>query len=874
MIKKIPKKALCVRDVSSWAKVSANFKFDSKGFDKSDILTSISELSPKMNALINKINELDEKDLKNNGKLYKHIIYSDVSGMYGAKMVASVLIANGKHLAYTHNLKLKEKGDLKKSINNNFALLSTSVVYKKPLPAKLKKGILATMNERPDNIFGENIRFLVLDQGFKEGIDVFDVKYIHLLEPLLTKAEQTQVIGRGTRFCGQAGLPFDPIYGWRLEVYKYNMNYNDIDVHQLFLNHANIDISSINFVAELEDILKVSAVDYSLTENIHNYNSTDNRFKNLIDKIENIKRPDLKKDKMVVNVYGKIFTNEDKIDCRENCKGVLQKAPIAILLIGALFADKKLWGAFTEKYPRPILCNQIDKNPEYCKAINQLWLSPIRFLKIYGKDLSNDLEKLRKKQKITRHNYEEILEFFNIYYISDKKALMGQMPPHLRLNYLDMKKYIKINYKNYIWPKISVENLCEKQEKEIKDESIIVKFTLTQDFVRNYFTPQSPYKGLLLYHSVGTGKTCTAIATATSTFERLGYTIIWVTRHTLKEDIWKNMFYKICNTIIQEKIKDDNLIIPKRRSDRMKLLGAKWIQPVSYKQFTNMIRGKNKFYHQLVHRNGKADPFKKTLIIIDEIHKIYSSSLSALEKPKPEVLNNMIQNSFNESGVNSVRLLLMTATPITEDPLSAIKIINLMLPKEEQFNENYGEFIKEYCNNNGIFTDDGAYRFINKVSGYISYLDRSSDLRQFAYPIMNNIMVNINKSKKSENILKIDNIDVELKNLVDNPVQKIKTKDKQLKDDNKKEIEDYKKKIKELKADKKAMANSIKDDISVKAMIDKCLESKKIKIVKGDMIVANVEKSKGTIKAESEELLVPSPIAAIKKPKKLVLKKL
>ena len=47
--------------------------------------------------------------------------------------------------------------------------------------------------------------------------------------------------------------------------------------------------------------------------------------------------------------------------------------------------------------------------------------------------------------------------------------------------------------------------------------------------------------------------------------------------------------------------------------------------PISYKQFTNLIEGKNKFYLDLVKRNGKEDPLKKTLIIIDEAHKTSST---------------------------------------------------------------------------------------------------------------------------------------------------------------------------------------------------------------------------------------------------------
>jgi len=51
---------------------------------------------------------------------------------------------------------------------------------------------------------------------------------------------------------------------------------------------------------------------------------------------------------------------------------------------------------------------------------------------------------------------------------------------------------------------------------------------------------------------------------------------------------------------------------------------------------------------KLLKEMAKEDPFRKTLIIIDEIHKIYSNSLSTLEKPNPEVLQAMIQNSISK----------------------------------------------------------------------------------------------------------------------------------------------------------------------------------------------------------------------------------
>lgn len=85
---------------------------------------------------------------------------------------------------------------------------------------------------------------------------------------------------------------------------------------------------------------------------------------------------------------------------------------------------------------------------------------------------------------------------------------------------------------------------------------------------------------MLLWHSVGTGKTCTAIATESSTFEREGYTILWVTRTTLKADVWKNMFDMICHAIIAEEVAAGKLV-PEKMAARRRMLSDRWIEPIS-----------------------------------------------------------------------------------------------------------------------------------------------------------------------------------------------------------------------------------------------------------------------------------------------------
>ena len=49
--------------------------------------------------------------------------------------------------------------------------------------------------------------------------------------------------------------------------------------------------------------------------------------------------------------------------------------------------------------------------------------------------------------------------------------------------------------------------MIKKKNKKEKFE-----FLPRQKFIRDYLSHESPYRGLLLYHGLGTGKTCGAVA--------------------------------------------------------------------------------------------------------------------------------------------------------------------------------------------------------------------------------------------------------------------------------------------------------------------------------------------------------------------------
>ena len=168
----------------------------------------------------------------------------------------------------------------------------------------------------------------------------------------------------------------------------------------------------------------------------------------------------------------------------------------------------------------------------------------------------------------------------------------------------------------------------------------------------------------------------------------------------------------------------------------MRLLSKSWsIRPMSYKQFSNLVEGKNDMYDQLVKINGSVDPLRKTLLIIDEAHKLYGGAdLSSVERPNMDKLHAALMNSYVRSGKDSVKLMLMTGTPMTNDPMELIKLLNLMRLPNEQLPVDYDEFAQKYLTPTGEFSRKGKMRFLDEIAGHISYLNRERDARTFAQP--------------------------------------------------------------------------------------------------------------------------------------------
>jgi len=784
----------CLRKASNWTVAKNYHKFDKKEFDPVKLKNDIRVMSPKVKQLFENIKELDEIDMKTHGKVFKHFVFSELRNQaMGAKMLAGCFIAHGWKLVYDTKHKLLQREDLIKSKSRNFALLTSAPIFEKNIGVKTKKDVLSLFNTRPNNIHGDLCRIIVLSGDFKEGIDLFDVKYAHVLEPQTSKADLRQVIGRGTRLCGQSGLEFHPTRGWPLNVFIYDValpthivnKVNSNTLYELYLKNSNIDLRKISFASELESATIHAAIDYELNKNIHNFEIGND------DAISTSWLFDSKK--------GGGDQQQGSFVFDKSCSSKpTEQMPVGtpLMLASYLTMGKTIESLDKRSSPplRKFLCEEARNNPEYRKVLRKAWDDPIGYLNRHKKYILNavlenqhhyldetdqvifvrfcrtifalspratrnvsiqanpnsiDNQKHNSKKK-TPLDYKDLqIQVPDIDVVDDVPKLLNNILPKYP-NFLDIRNHVREYFVQYTWPKVKMENMClPKRVNSVKDKkSPTLDFTPTQNFLREFFSPASPMKGLLAWHSVGTGKTCLAIATASTTFENEGYTILWVTRASLKSDIWKNMFDQVCNVVIQEQIKAGKTI-PQDLNERLRLLSKSWsIRPMSYKQFTNLVEGKNKFYDDLIVKNGKEDPLRKTLLIIDEAHKLYGGNdLSAQERPNMKKLKAALMNSYEKSGNDSVKLFMMTGTPITNDPMEMCKLVNLLKEKDKQLPEDFEEFSSLYLDSTGKFTKKGKWNFLNNVAGCISYLSREKDARQFSQPIVSNVLVKMSESE-------------------------------------------------------------------------------------------------------------------------------
>jgi len=213
-------------------------------------------------------------------------------------------------------------------------------------------------------------------------------------------------------------------------------------------------------------------------------------------------------------------------------------------------------------------------------------------------------------------------------------------------------------------------------------------------------------RGILLFHQIGAGKTCTAISIAEKFKKKMN--IVFVLPAALKGNIF---------TEIRSECTGSNYVTVDERKQLKKL------QPTDV-EYNNIITKINKridkyytiySYHKFVAliNENKIKKLNNTLLIIDEVQNMISMKGSFYKS-----LKKVIDNSDS-----NLKLVLLSATPMFDQPVEIALTLNLLkiddLLPITKFNQEYMKIKINTCATN--YEIDNIQDFRLKVSNLISY---------------------------------------------------------------------------------------------------------------------------------------------------------
>ncbi len=230
-----------------------------------------------------------------------------------------------------------------------------------------------------------------------------------------------------------------------------------------------------------------------------------------------------------------------------------------------------------------------------------------------------------------------------------------------------------------------------------------------QKIVRDYLSLYTPYRGLLLYHGLGSGKTCSSIAIAEGL--KTNKQVIVMTPASLRrnyieelkkcgDQIYKkNQYWEFVQTESNEQLISELSRMLHLSEDYIRRRGGAWLVNVSkpsnfedldteYKnnidaQINEMIRHKYQFINYNGLRNShlrnltmnyRINPFDNKVVVIDEAHNFVSRIVNKLKKP--ESLSNKLYEYLMSA--ENVKIVLLTGTPMINYPNELGILFNIL----------------------------------------------------------------------------------------------------------------------------------------------------------------------------------------------------
>uniref|UniRef100_A0A6C0H3V5 Helicase ATP-binding domain-containing protein n=1 Tax=viral metagenome TaxID=1070528 RepID=A0A6C0H3V5_9ZZZZ len=292
-------------------------------------------------------------------------------------------------------------------------------------------------------------------------------------------------------------------------------------------------------------------------------------------------------------------------------------------------------------------------------------------------------------------------------------------------NYYLYNREIFISFINSLFEPYKQELLKEEKEMELGKTSISCSASESNNFsllihqkiVRDYINIYTPYRGLLLYHGLGSGKTCSSIAIAEGI--KNDKKILIMTPASLRDNYVeelkkcgdylykKNQYWEFINTKTHPQYVEYLSALLKLPQEYINSNGGAWFINVKKEpnydsldfedqkkinaQLDKMINYKYQFisYNGLrsSHLNGMTNggtinPFSNKVIIIDEAHNFISRIVNKLTRKTS--LSMKLYNYLMDA--ENCKIILLTGTPIINYPNEIAILFNILRGSLRSYN--------------------------------------------------------------------------------------------------------------------------------------------------------------------------------------------
>ena len=297
------------------------------------------------------------------------------------------------------------------------------------------------------------------------------------------------------------------------------------------------------------------------------------------------------------------------------------------------------------------------------------------------------------------------------------QAVADRLPKEKEKVIVKAPTYYMANRKIYMQ---KIAQLFQPYRKELLDTSQTVscdtlntssEFNLLshQKIVRDYLNLYTPYRGLLLYHSLGSGKSCSSIAIAEGM--KSNKRVYVLTPASLKMNFFTEL--KKCGDELYKKNQFWEFVATEGRPDLIPVLAkalslstesieknkGAWLvnikKPANFTELTTedqeavdnqlneMIRSKyidlnynglNQKKIDALTQNGEINPFDNAVVLVDEAHDFVSRIVNKIKKP--DSISYRLYEALMSA--TNAKIVLITGTPIINYPNEIGILFNIL----------------------------------------------------------------------------------------------------------------------------------------------------------------------------------------------------